>query len=269
MISQETLDALKNIGLNLYERKLYAALIARGTSNVGELSELASVPRSRAYDVLESLGEKGFVIIKHAKPMQYVAVDPIEAIEKSKQILKDNFNRTVTRMSVFSTSDSMKELSSLYTSGLSLVDPSELSGSFKGNYSMNLHVNSMIKGAQNTVDIMTTESGVKTLVDKHSNILQKAKKNGIKLRVAAPVTSLNKDETKMLSELADFKDLNSSGKKLPMGRMMIVDGKQVMFGLTDDSKTHESQDTAFWSASDHFSENFAQTMFEMIWGHLK
>ena len=269
MISQETLDALKNIGLNLYERKLYAALIARGTSNVGELSELASVPRSRAYDVLESLAEKGFVIIKHAKPMQYVAVDPVEAIDKSKQILKDNFKRTVTRMNVFSTSDSMKELSNLYTSGLSLVDPSDLSGSFKGNYSMNLHVNTMIKSAEATVDIMTTELGIKTLMDRHSNILQKAKKNGIKLRVAAPMTSSNKDDIKLLSELAEVRDLKSSGNKLPVGRMMVIDGKQVMFGLTDDSKTHESQDTAFWSASDHFSENFAQTMFEMIWSNLK
>ena len=66
MISQQTLDALKGIGLNLYERKLYASLLARGTSTAGELSEMATVPRSRSYDVLESLADKGFVVVQHA-----------------------------------------------------------------------------------------------------------------------------------------------------------------------------------------------------------
>ncbi|MBW6462480.1 MAG: hypothetical protein K0B07_05545 [DPANN group archaeon] len=269
MISSETLDALKNIGLNLYERKLYSALIARGTSNVGELSELASVPRSRAYDVLESLSEKGFVIIKHAKPMQYVAVDPVVAIDKSKTILKDSFDRTITRMNTFSTSNFMNELSELYTGGLSLVNPSELSGSFKGNYSMNLHSNTLIKGAGKSIDIITTASGVKKLWDVHSNLFKKANKNGINIRIAAPMNSDNSNEIKALSEIAEIRDLKSSEHKLPVGRMMVVDGKQVLFGLTDDSKTHESQDTAFWSASDHFSEHFAQNVFEMVWKHIK
>lgn len=269
MISQETLDALKNIGLNLYERKLYSALIARGTSNVGELSELASVPRSRAYDVLESLSEKGFVIIKHAKPMQYVAVDPVVAMDKAKQIINDNYKGTVKRMDSFSASESMKELTNLYKSGVSLVDPSELSGSFKGSYSMGLHMNMMIKGADNYINMIMTAPGVKGLWENHSKLLQKAKRNGVKIKITAPVTADNKDNIDEMSKIVEFRDLKSSKYTLPSGRMVVVDGKQVFFGLTDDSETHDSQDVAFWSASSHFSENFAQTMFDMVWNHLK
>ena len=44
--------------LNLYEVKLWAALLSRGVSTAGELSDIASVPRSRSYDVLESLEKK-------------------------------------------------------------------------------------------------------------------------------------------------------------------------------------------------------------------
>ncbi len=269
MISEEAFDALKNIGLNLYERKLYAALLARGTSNVGELSELASVPRSRAYDVLESLADKGFVIIKHAKPMQYVAVDPMTAIDKSKKILQDDFDKTLTRMNEFSNSDSLNELSKLYSNGLSLINPSEMSGSFKGDYASTLHLNTMIKGASESINILTTAKGAKNLLKKHSKLLQKAKKNGIHIRLAAPVTDENKDEIEVLSDVVDFRELKSDEHQLPMGRMFIVDGKQVLFGLTDDDEIHESQDISFWSASPHFSENFAQNMFEFIWKHLE
>ncbi|MEM7823019.1 MAG: helix-turn-helix domain-containing protein, partial [Candidatus Aenigmatarchaeota archaeon] len=53
--SNQVLDALKSIGLNLYERKLFVALLAKGVATAAELSEIANVPRSRSYDVLESL----------------------------------------------------------------------------------------------------------------------------------------------------------------------------------------------------------------------
>ena len=45
LASQKVLDSLKGIGLNLYERKLWVALLARGTSTAGELSAMATVPR--------------------------------------------------------------------------------------------------------------------------------------------------------------------------------------------------------------------------------
>ena len=45
--------------LNLYEVKLWTALLSRGVSTAGELSDIADVPRSRSYDVLESLEKKG------------------------------------------------------------------------------------------------------------------------------------------------------------------------------------------------------------------
>lgn len=38
IVSQAVLDELKQIGLNLYERKLWVALLSRGTSTAGELS---------------------------------------------------------------------------------------------------------------------------------------------------------------------------------------------------------------------------------------
>lgn len=270
MISQETFDGLKSIGLNLYERKLYTALIARSTATVGELSELAAVPRSRAYDVLESLAEKGFVVIQNTKPLKYVAVAPSEALERAKKVLKNNFASNITRIDKLSQSSNLKELENLYTSGISLVDPADLSGSFKGEHSLNLQLNTHFKNASESIDIITTSSGIKSLHENHSGLLQKAKNNGVKIRIAAPINDSNKSEIKSLSEFAEIKDIKASKDvhKLPAGRMVIVDGKHVMMGLTDDSVTHPTQEVSFWSASPHFAKNFAQGTFNLIWEHL-
>jgi sugar-specific transcriptional regulator TrmB len=114
IVSQEVLDALRQIGLNLYERKLWAALLSRGTSTAGELSSLAKVPHSRTYDVLESLAEKGFVMIQSSKPLRYVAVTPNEALERAKKKLKEKAEVTMNRITKLQSSSILKELDRLY-----------------------------------------------------------------------------------------------------------------------------------------------------------
>lgn len=270
MISQKTLDALKGIGLNLYERKLYAALIARGTSTAGELSEMANVPRSRSYDVLESLAEKGFVVIQHAKPLRYVAISPSEALDRAKQRVKEKMETIVTRIEQFKGSDALDELKTLFTKGVSLVEPADLSGSLKGRYALHQQLETMLKGAKKTIDIISTEDGLKELSSTQLSMLQTAKERGIAIRVAAPLTNSNKEAVKVLGSVCTIKNLSSSEtKKLPATRMAIVDGLQVLLALTDDKKTHSSQDVAFWTSSGHFSEGFAQATFELVWKHLK
>jgi hypothetical protein len=61
--------------------KVWAALLSRGTSTAGELSNISDVPRSRTYDILESLEKKGFIVMKLGKPIKFVALKPEEVVE--------------------------------------------------------------------------------------------------------------------------------------------------------------------------------------------
>ena len=61
IVQFDFLNKLKALGLNSYEAKLWVALLSVGTSTAGELSDIANVPRSRSYDVLEGLEKKGFI----------------------------------------------------------------------------------------------------------------------------------------------------------------------------------------------------------------
>ena len=87
--NQETIKKIKLFGLNTYEAKIWVALLSRGVSTAGELSDIANVPRSRSYDVLESLEKKGFVVMKLGKPIKYLAVPPKEVLNNiKKQIIR-------------------------------------------------------------------------------------------------------------------------------------------------------------------------------------
>ncbi|MDO8628634.1 MAG: helix-turn-helix domain-containing protein, partial [Nanoarchaeota archaeon] len=86
IVKDEFLNKLRQyFGLNLYEVRIWTALLSRGVSTAGELSDIGNVPRSRAYDVLESLEKKGFVVMKLGKPIKYLAVEPREVVERVKK----------------------------------------------------------------------------------------------------------------------------------------------------------------------------------------
>ena len=59
IVKDEFLSRLRKIfDLNLYEVKVWAAILSRGNSTAGELSNISGVPRSRTYDILRKSGEK-------------------------------------------------------------------------------------------------------------------------------------------------------------------------------------------------------------------
>ncbi|MCK5235124.1 MAG: TrmB family transcriptional regulator [Candidatus Aenigmarchaeota archaeon] len=269
MISQKTTDALKTIGLNLYERKIYIALLAKTVGTAGELAELASVPRSRAYDVLESLAEKGFAVVQHAKPIKYVAVEPSIALDKTRDIIKDKYSKNVMRINQFSESDAITELSNLYSNGVSVIEPSDMSGSFKGGYSITMQLNNIIKNTESNILILTTEDGIKDMWKKNMSLLSKAKNRGISIKIAVPFTDSNKKEIEALGNVAEIRDINKLGHKPPVCKMVISDEGQLLLGLTDDSTVHESQQTGFWTQSSHLTKDFAVSMFDMIWGNIE
>src|SRR6056297_4149605 len=88
IMQKDFIDKLKIFGLNSYEAKIWVALLSRGVSSAGELSDISNVPRSRSYDILESLEKKGFIVMKIGKPIKYIAVPPTEVLERVKAKLK-------------------------------------------------------------------------------------------------------------------------------------------------------------------------------------
>lgn len=265
IVSQAVLDELKQIGLNLYERKLWVALLSRGTSTAGELSSLAKVPHSRTYDVLESLTEKGFVMIQSSKPLKYVAVAPNEAFERSKKKLKEQAEVMVNRIAKLQNSSTLKQLESLYKKGVKIVEPGELTSSLKGRDALHQQLETVFKNAKSDISVLTTSKGLQELEKRHYNLLKKASQRGVKIRIASP---FDKSSIQAIEKFKDIAEIRKTPKTDSMGRFAVVDGSHVVMSLTDE-KVHPDQDTSLWSQSPHVAENLLCPMFEMVWKESK
>ncbi len=262
VISEDVIDSLKQIKLNLYERKLWVALLSRGIATAGELADIGKIPKSRCYDVLESLADKGFVIIQNTKPLKYVAVTPAEALERAKKKVVNDAETNIKRIENFKNSEAIRELEKLYKTGMEVTNPGELSGSLKGRHILNQQLETMFKSAKSKISILATPETVKDLALNHKLHLKRAAKKGVKIRIAS------KDiDAETLKTLKTFATVKKIGKSHPGGRFYIVDGKHVILPLTDED-VHPSQDTAFWAQSEHAAK-VLEPMFEHIWEHME
>jgi HTH-type transcriptional regulator, sugar sensing transcriptional regulator len=263
IVKEEFLSKLRRyFSLNLYEVKIWTALLSRGVATAGELSDIANVPRSRSYDVLESLERKGFVIMKLGKPIKYVAVPPQEVLERVKKNMREDADDHIKRLEELKKTDMMQELNQLHTQGIELIEPSDLSGSLRGRHNLYSHLELTLRNAEKSVTICTTAQGFLRKAEGFKPVFEKLRKKGVSIRIAAPITKDNKDVAKDLSEVAEIR--HTDGK----GRFCVVDGKELIFMILDDKEVHPTYDVGIWVNTPFFAQSLEE-MFDASWKTMK
>lgn len=264
IVKEEFLGRLRKIfDLNLYEVKVWTALLSRGTSTAGELSSISDVPRSRTYDILESLDKKGFIVMKLGKPIKFIALKPEEVVERVKKNLVAAAKEKSKRLEKLKGDDVLEELSGLFSDGIKYVEPSELSGAIKSRQNIYNHLDMLIREAQKSITIVTTADGINRKLEILLPSLEKAKKRGVKIRIAAPLTVENKKAIKDFSKVAEIR--NAQGLK---ARFMLVDGEQLLFMLLNDNEVHPTYDIGIWLNTKFFTEAL-EGLFEIAWKNFK
>ena len=160
IIKPELVKKIKDyFNLNIYETKVWLALLGKGVASAGEIAELSGVPRSRTYDVLESLEKQGFAISKLGKPAKYIAVKPFDVIVRFKKNLQNKTDERILNIDNVKDTKAYSELDLLYKQGIQNVDASSLTGSIKGRGNIYNQFESMLKDAKKSVILMTSEDG--------------------------------------------------------------------------------------------------------------
>ena len=110
---------------------------------------------------------------------------------------------------------------------------------------------------------MTTEKGLVRKLELLKSCIKRAKTNGVKIKVVAPVKELSF----ISKELRDAVEFRSADEKTK-ARFVLVDGKELLFMLADDQEVHEAYDTGIWVKTPYFTQALNQ-MFELNWKGLK
>ncbi|MCK5043808.1 TrmB family transcriptional regulator [Candidatus Pacearchaeota archaeon] len=248
LVKQELIARIKDyFDLNMYETKVWLALLGKGIASAGEVAGISGVPRSRTYDVLENLEKKGFAIAKLGKPAKYIGVKPMIMLEKLENNLRKDVEKKITTFSNIKETKEFKQLEDLYKQSSNPVKRENISVALEGKSNISGYLKEIIRNAKKEVIICTDAEDMNLkirLFHKTFEILQKA---GIKVKVA-----LSGDDN-LIKQLRS--NLKIKIKKVNIdAKFFIIDKREILFYLSKDTS---KEDVAIWLNSEFFANAFA------------
>jgi len=236
--------------LNIYESKVWLALLSKGIASAGEIAEVSGVPRSRTYDVLESLEKRGFAIVKIGKPVKYISVKPTEVIEKMKSKALLEAQEKVSSLSNLKGTPDYLELEQLHNTGISPIKTEEITGSIKGRANVISKLRDLFENAKKEAIICTSVSDFEDKSRVLIPSIENLNKKGVRVRVAL---SGDADKIKKLNSKLNLKAkiVNTNA------RIFIADKREVIMMM---NAGNSEDDLGVWLNSPFLTESLHNLM---------
>ena len=263
LVKQELINRIKDyFDLNIYETKVWLALLGKGVASAGEIAEISGVPRSRTYDVLEGLEKKGFVIVKLGKPVKHLGVKPQMILEKLKNNVRSDAEERIVTLGNIRSTDEFTKLEEIYREGLNPVKREEISAAIRGRANIANHLRDVLQNATKEVIICTNAEDVASKMKLFEQALEILKKGNVKFRIA-----LSGDE-KLIKKIETA--LQTKIKHVDVdAKFFIIDRKEMLFYISKDSASREEkkEDIAIWLNSPFFAQAFAVLFDKAVGGN--
>ncbi len=252
LVKQELISKIKDyFSLNIYETKVWLALLGKGVASAGEIADASGVPRSRTYDVLEGLDKKGFAIVKIGKPVKYIGVKPHIILEKLKNDVRKDAEQKINDLLNVRNTDEFSRLENLYKSGIDPVKREDISASLKGKTNISSYLREILQNAKKEVIICSNAEEITSKMNLFRQTFKTLKGANIKIKIA-----LSGDDELIKKIGTEF---GVKIKKIEIDtKFFIVDRRELLFYL---SNNNEKEDVAIWLNSEFFTNAFT-TLFE-------
>jgi len=212
MIQERLVEDLKVLNLTDYEARTYLSLVERGIATVKEIREVAKIPYSREYDILESLEDRGYVVVQPGRPKLYCAVAPQEILSKE----LDRRSRVVEEL--------IGVLTPIYNSSARRNSLQDVIWMLKGEKNVREKLLKMFRKAEKEICVL----GTKPLEEKEVlEGLKEARGRGVGVRVLGNLEGLKEILEKAGVESRSFSHDHS--------RFVIVDGKELILTSEESS----------------------------------
>ena len=246
---QDLINKIKDyFDLNIYETKVWLALLGKGSASAGEIASISGVPRSRTYDVLESLEKKGFAIVKIGKPVKYLGVKPKMVLEKLKNNVRKKAEDKIFSLSNVKETDEFSQLEGLYKEGIIPIKREDLSAALKGKANISNYLKDLLQNAKKEVIVCTTAEELSVKIKLFTQTFESLKKENIKIKLALS------GEERLIKQIEEKLGIKIKRTELD-SKFFIIDRKEIMFYISKNAEANE--DVAIWLNSEFFSQAFA------------
>ncbi|MCQ8904778.1 MAG: TrmB family transcriptional regulator [Methanothermobacter sp.] len=237
-MGRDVMEALRFMGLTEYQASAYKALVSLVSARAAEVAEVSGIPRSRVYEVLRQLAERGFVEVERGKPMRYHVVPPSEVFRREKESIIKKLDAA------------MSHLTEIYEEGVARVPaPVWLIHGQEKILKKELEIVSSSRNELKMRMGFTFGDEIKTL----RPALDRITDRGVEVKIMAAEVIDVPGEVKV--------------RRIPPVRMLVRDSQEMMWifsRFTPDGAPIPETAIGIWNQYPEIAENYAR-IFDTVW----
>ncbi len=247
-MNQNLGEFLGRLGLTEYEAKTLSTLFALQEAETPEVARVSQVPKTRVYDVLDGLVEKGLVVKIFSRPKRYRCLKPTEVFQKLIQ-------------------EKQTELEEWGSNAFEIAKDLESQRPIREEKGERVHKvksrTDFYKILAQELDTAQTEIKGLTILDAHHHLLHDTLQHAAQRNVSIQFTG---EHPESFVETAEKWGKNVQLKKANHGlHAYIIDGKKVVMVLSDFKQDKPEYHFTIWPENKGLVQALNQT-FQTQWG---
>jgi len=231
---QVAIEQLQRFGLSTYAAKTFVALSRIESGTAQDISEVSEVPRTRVYDAVGELEQKGLVDIQHSTPKRFRAVSEETAGQHFEQEFTRGLNRFRNAVGELDTNRQLEEQRGVWT--------------VTGRETVTERILEFIDAAKESVVFMSVEG---LLTDEIIAGLSAAQDRGVSIRLGA-MSEPSRREIEAVVPETEFVPSLWDWEETPSGRLLMVDNETTLVSVLvpgeDRTVGKQTDETAIWGA---------------------
>jgi sugar-specific transcriptional regulator TrmB len=225
-------DQLRAMGLSAYAARTYVALVGLGEGTARDVSERVEVPRTRVYDAVEELRERGMVDVQRASPKRFCPV----SVETTGRHFEREYTARVNRMR-----EALEEID-----GQPGSDEQRGVWTVTGRRAVTDRVLEFLAAAEREVVYMSVEE---LLTDEIVDALRTAEDRGVRVGLA-PTDDAVRRRVRGAVEAVETVETSWDPTETPAGRVVLVDRERTLASVLVEDGAGGREETAIWGSGE-------------------
>lgn len=230
------IEQLEGFGLSTYAARSFVALARLGSGTARDVSQVSEVPRTRVYDAVEELQDRGLVDVKQSSPKQFWAISAETATRTFEHEVERRTQILGTALTELEPAERRSEQGGVWT-----VD---------GQSAVTSRVLEFFASAEEEIVYMTVED---LLTEDLIEALSEAADRGVSVKLAGISPQVQDRIQDDIPEAAIFESL-WVWSDTPAGRLMMVDRQKTLVSAlvngAEDNPSDPRSETAIWGEGD-------------------
>ncbi|WP_049904263.1 TrmB family transcriptional regulator [Halococcus hamelinensis] len=228
---------LEQLGLSEYEADTFVALIQLGRGTAKDVADIGHVPRTRVYDAVETLHDRGLVDVQHATPQTFTTVSHETAL----RTLSLDYENLLTR----------------FERALEELEPAQPQREGLGVWTTTgpeAITSRMLEFIDETEDELVYMTVDELLTDTHLDHLERAAERGVDIHLAGISEAVQERIRERIPGLTVFETL-WDWEKVSAGSVLLTDEQTALVSvlLPESGTSNGTEETAIWGSGEHNS----------------